>query len=589
MSQSATSSSWTELLADGARAVGGRIRAVAPRRRDLVAMLRTPRADLIAGLTVGVVALPLALAFGIASGVGATAGLVTAVVAGTVAALFGGSAVQVSGPTGAMTVVLVPIVGQFGSTGVLVVGLLAGLMLVAMGLAGLGAYVRYIPLPVIEGFTLGIAVIIALQQVPAALGVKAHGEQVLAVASSAVWTWVQSPTWAAPTIAITVAAALLVWRRVKPSVPVALLAVAAATTIATLAHLPVSTIGTLPTELPTPRIPDMTWWDVRTLAIPAVAVAALAALESLLSATVADAMSVSGRHDPDRELFGQGLANIASPLFGGIPATAAIARTAVNVRSGAQSRLAAVTHAVVLLVVVLALSGIVAMIPLAALAGVLIGTAARMVEVSAVRALVGSSRSDAVVFVITFLATVVLDLATAVVIGIIVAGGLALRHVARSAGLRETPLSDIVGPDDARAADETEQLHTAEERALLDERIVAFRFEGPLFFAGAHTALMELTDLGSARVAILRLSHVTSVDATGAAVLTDTIRALGARGVTVLLSGLQRRHEAPLRATGILDHLRGLNHVFADTPAAIAHARRHVARDHHHEQSEGLS
>jgi SulP family sulfate permease len=243
MSQSATSSSWTELLADGARAVGGRIRAVAPRRRDLVAMLRTPRADLIAGLTVGVVALPLALAFGIASGVGATAGLVTAVVAGTVAALFGGSAVQVSGPTGAMTVVLVPIVGQFGSTGVLVVGLLAGLMLVAMGLAGLGAYVRYIPLPVIEGFTLGIAVIIALQQVPAALGVQAHGEQVLAVASSAVWTWVQSPTWAAPTIAITVAAALLVWRRVKPSVPVALLAVAAATTIATLAHLPVSTIG----------------------------------------------------------------------------------------------------------------------------------------------------------------------------------------------------------------------------------------------------------------------------------------------------------------------------------------------------------
>ncbi|HPJ19456.1 MAG TPA: SulP family inorganic anion transporter, partial [Actinomycetota bacterium] len=302
-----------------------------------------PQRDLIAGITVGVVALPLALAFGITSGLGAAAGLITAVVAGTVAAVFGGSNLQVSGPTGAMTVVLVPIVAQYGANGVLVVGLLAGLLLIVMALAGFGRYVRFIPLPVIEGFTLGIAVIIALQQVPAALGVQAAGEQVVLVAIRAVGDWLAAPDWVPVGIAAGVAGLMIVAARLrlKPAVPVALIAVVAATIVVAVVDVDIATIGALPSSFPAPHLPAFAVADLRVLMAPAVAVAALAALESLLSATVADAMSVSQRHDPDRELFGQGLANVASPLFGGIPATAAIARTAVNVRTGAVSRLAA--------------------------------------------------------------------------------------------------------------------------------------------------------------------------------------------------------------------------------------------------------
>ena len=539
-------------------------------------MVATPRRDVLAGVTVGVVALPLALAFGIASGLGATAGLVTAVVAGIVAALFGGSHVQVSGPTGAMTVVLVPIVATHGPDGVLVVGLMAGVILVAMGLAGAGRYVRFIPLPVIEGFTLGIAALIALQQVPAALGLTATHEHVVVSAAAALREWVSAPQLAPAAVSVGVATAILVLSRVRPAVPVALLGVVVATVVARLAHLDVETIGALPDRLFTPSVPSVSWSDLRVLAVPAVAVAALAALESLLSATVADAMSVSSRHDPDRELFGQGLANLASPLLGGIPATAAIARTAVNVRSGARSRLAAVVHSVVLLVVVLALADVVAWIPLAALAGVLIATAVRMIEVSSLRALARASRGDAFVLALTFLATVVLDLATAVVLGIVTAGGLALRQLARTTALHE---EELPRPD----SDEGE--HGAEESALLHERVVAFRLEGPLFFGGAHTALLELTEVSDVRVVILRMSHVTTLDATGAAVLADTIRSLEARGVTVLLSGVPERFVGSLESSGIHQHLTALHHVFDTTPDAIAHARRHVARDDHHERA----
>lgn len=556
-------------------------------------MVEHPKADLVAGVTVGIVALPLALAFGITSGLGATAGLVTAVIAGALAAFFGGSHVQVSGPTGAMTVVLVPIVAQFGARGVLIAGLMAGVMLVVMAFAGIGRYVRYIPLPVIEGFTLGIAVIIGLQQVPAMFGSDARGEQVVIVAVRAALDWVRAPQLAPVALALTVAVIILALRRVRPSIPVALLAVAGATVVAVLAKLPVEAIGSLPSSLPAPRLPEMSWSDIRILAAPALAIAALAALESLLSATVADAMSVSDRHDPDRELFGQGLANLASPLFGGIPATAAIARTAVNVRSGARTRLAAIVHALVLLLVIMLLGPVVALMPLAALAGVLLATAARMVEVSSLRSLLRAGRSDAMVLVLTFVATVALDLATAVILGIVVAGALALRHMAKATRVHETGLDQAVQEDVARVgtfgrtddgtrADEVD--HSAEQRALLDQKILAFRFDGPLFFGGAHSALVELADIGDVRVVILRMGHLTSLDSTGAALLTETIRALESRGITVLMSALQERHRGQLEATGVLAELKAARHVFRETPVAIAHGRRHVARDGHHDR-----
>ena len=529
-------------------------------------MGRDPRRDLIAGLTVAVVALPLALAFGISSGLGAGAGLVTAIVAGGLAALFGGSNLQVSGPTGAMTVVLVPIVAQFGAGGVLTVGLLAGVILVGLALGRAGRVMRYIPLPVVEGFTLGIAIIIVLQQVPSALGVTAEGEKVALSAIDAGITWLHDPQWVPLAVTVGVAGAMLLGARLRPGLPVSLAAVVAAAAIVAFTGAGIAVIGPVPSTLPSPALPPLSPALVSALVVPAVAVAALAALESLLSATVADAMRVEERHDSDRELFGQGVANLVSPMFGGIPATAAIARTAVNVRSGARSRLAALTHSLVLLIIVLVGSRWVAEIPLAALAGVLLATAAQMVEVSSLGALLRATRGDAAVLVVTAVATVVLDLVTAVILGLVVAGFAALRAVAQSAHIDETPLDTD---------------HRDEEGRLLAESIVAYRLDGPLFFGAAHTFLLELSEVGDVRVVILRMSRIASLDATGASVLADTITRLESRGVTVLLSGVRPEHHRVLEELGVYDSLAHERHLFDSTPDAITHARMHAGREGH--------
>ncbi|GAB3837803.1 SulP family inorganic anion transporter [Dactylosporangium cerinum] len=540
-----------------------RLTGLLPQRSDWTAVRRAPRRDLLAGLTVAVVALPLALAFGATSGLGAQAGLVTAVVAGAVAAVFGGSNLQVSGPTGAMTVVLVPVVQQFGGPGVLMVGALAGLLLITLALARLGRAVRYLPTPVIEGFTAGIAVVIALQQVPAALGVAgAHGDKVWSIAADALARYASHPHPAPVCVAAGVATVMLIGARLRPGLPFSLLAVGAATAVAEIAPLGLTRIGTLPDSLPAPSLSFLDLATIGTLLPSAVAVAALAALESLLSATVADGMTVNQRHDPDRELFGQGLANLASPLFGGIPATAAIARTAVNVRAGAGSKLAALTHAVALAVIVLAAAPLVSRIPLAALAGVLLATTVRMVEVGTLLALARSTRGDAVVLALTFTVTVAFDLVTAVIVGIGAAAVLALRAVARSARLEQVPLE----PGD----------HSAEEHRLLAEHIVAYRLDGPLFFAAAHHFLIELSQVTDVRVVILRMSRVTTIDATGAHMLGETITHLRRRGVTVLLSGVATGHDKVLAALGVAEDLRRDGLIFPDTLAAIGHARTHV-------------
>lgn len=557
----------TESIADLAVALARRTRALLPTAADLAAMGRSPRRDIVAGLTVAVVALPLALGFGIASGLGATAGLVTAIVAGVLAAVFGGSSVQVSGPTGAMTVVLLPIVAVHGAGGVLVVGLLAGTILLGLAYSGAGRTMRYVPLPVIEGFTVGIAVIIALGQLPSALGVAATGESVLLLDAAAIGAWLDRPTLAAPAVAVGVAGAILLGIRFRPGLPVSLLAVAVATVVVAVTDIPAPTIGEIAAGLPSPSIPGVDPRALTSLVLPAVAVAALAALESLLSATVADGMRVGERHDPDRELFGQGIANLVVPLFGGMPATAAIARTAVNVRSGARSRLAAVTQSAALLAVVLVAAPLVGRIPLAALAGVLVATAIQMVEVSSVKALLRSTRGDAAVLVVTAGATIVLDLVTAVILGILVAGAHALHQVARSARLDEIQLD----PAD----------HASEEQALLDEHIIAYRLDGPLFFGAAHAFLLELSEVSDVRVVVLRMSRVATLDATGAMVLADTMGQLEGRGITVLLSGVRPAHEALLRRLGVFDELAHERHVFDTTPDAIAHARLHAARVAH--------
>lgn len=540
-------------------------RALLPRGRDLAAMAATPGPDILAGLTVAVVALPLALAFGIASGLGAGAGLTSAIVAGVIAAVFGGSRVQVSGPTGAMTVVLVPIAAQHGPDGVLAVGMLAGLLLLALAWAGAARAMRFVPLPVIEGFTIGIAAVIALQQVPSALGTPAEGERPVALAAEAVGGWLAAPDAAAPATALAVTAAILLSGARRPRLPAALAAVGLAAAATAAFDLPLARIGALPAPLGAPSLPGVDPALLAGLLPAALAVAALAALESLLSASVADGMTVGERHDPDRELAGQGIANVVAPLFGGVPATAAIARTAVNVRAGARSRLAAVTHALALLLIAAAAAGLVAWIPLAALAGVLFATTIRMVDLASVRAMWRAHRADAVVLGVTAAATLALDLVTAVLIGLAVATVAALRAYARHATVAELPLdmSD----------------HAEEERALLDAHVLAYRIDGPLFFAASHAALVDPAARGDLRVVIFRMSHLTTLDTTGAALLGETIRSLEGHDIAVLLTGLRPEHARVLEQLGVLAHLRHDRHVFAHTPDAIAHALTHLRRE----------
>ncbi|MFF8190954.1 SulP family inorganic anion transporter [Streptomyces bobili] len=544
--------------------IRGRITALLPGRGDLAELRRAPRRDLLAGLTVAVVALPLALGFGVSSGLGAEAGLATAVVAGALAAVFGGSNLQVSGPTGAMTVVLVPIVAAHGPSGVLTVGLMAGAMLVALALLRAGKYMQYVPAPVVEGFTLGIACVIGLQQIPNALGVpKPEGDRVLVVTWHAVQEFAKSPNWTAAAFALAVA--MLAGARWRPTIPFSILAVIAATVVAEVAGLDAAKpIGDLPSGLPAPSLAFLDPGTLGSLLAPAVAVAALAALESLLSASVADGMTVGQKHDPDRELFGQGLANIAAPLFGGVPATGAIARTAVNVRTGAGSRLAALTHAAILAVIVFAAAPLVSTIPLAALAGVLLATAVRMVEVGSLRAMAKATRSDALILVLTAVATLALDLVYAVIIGLVVAGALALRAVAKQARLEEVPLD---------RGD-----HSAEEHALLAEHIVAYRIDGPLFFAGAHRFLLELAEVADVRVIILRMSRVTTIDATGALVLKDAVEKLHRRGIVVMTSGIRAGQRQVLDSVGALELLRLEGREYAGTPEAIKAAHVYLER-----------
>ena len=546
------------------RQAGGSVRPLLPRSSDYAGLRRSWPRDLAAGVTVGVVALPLALAFGVATGVGAAPGLITAVIAGAVAAVFGGSHVQVSGPTGAMTVVLVPLVAAQGPQVVFPVAVLAGLFVIAAALLRLGRLLAYIPWPLIEGFTVGIAVVIAAQQIPNALGVaKPDVENAAGAAAVAVARFAEQPQWAVVGLLMLSVLLTAALPRVHRSLPASLLAVAAVTAVAELAHLDVARIGALPSSLPMPSLPDLS--GLGSLLGPALIVAFLAGLESLLSARVADGMGDSPRHDPDRELFGQGLANVASGLCGGLPATGAIARTAVNARAGAHTRVAALTHAGVLAVIVYAATGLVGRIPLVALAGVLIVTAYRMVERHNVRAVVHSTRSDAAVFALTAICTIAFDLIVAVEVGLIVACVLALTHLANTAQAVPEPL-----PADGVDSDA--------EHDLLAAHVLTYRLDGPLFFAASARFLAQLTLTTDVRVVILRLSGVDLLDATGARALGEIVEQLGERGITVLLKGASVRHTQLLTAVGTLQPVLAQGHVFNDLPAAVAHARKHVAR-----------
>jgi SulP family sulfate permease len=539
-----------------------RMRALLPRASDYTPLRRSWRGDLLAGLTVGIVALPLALGFGISSGAGAEAGLITAIVAGVVAAVFGGSNVQVSGPTGAMVVVLAPIVARHGLGAVALVSLMAGVSVLIAGALRLGRAVSFIPWPVIEGFTFGIAVIIFLQQVPALTRADAAGASHTNVVITAVEAVANADAtyllWALAAVAVVAACMLLLplWHR---AIPGSLVGIALVTFAVLWLPTPLADIGELPGSLPPPSVPPVSVALLGELALPALTVAALAAIESLLAARVAASLADTGPYDPDRELVGQGLASVAAGLFGGMPATGAIARTAVSVRAGARTRVAAVSHALVLLLVVLVAAQPVGLIPLAALSGVLMVTAVRMVHAATVRSILRSTRADAVAFVVTAVVTISVDLIVAVVIGIVVAGVFSIRSLSRATGVTREPLQG--------------------EPVEGDERIAIVRLDGPLFFAAADRVAETVTALDGVSVVILRMSQLELVDATGAHVLSEIVQRLEARGITVLIKGVREGHVELFRTVGVLKALRHHKHIFAELPDAIEHARSHVARE----------
>ena len=404
-------------------------------------MLKTMKfwtANLNAGFTVALVALPLAIAFGESSSIGSAAGITTAIFAGFIAALFGGSRFQVSGPTGAMTVVLIPLAANFGPSGVLFAGLLAGFVLVLAGLFKLGHHIHKLPASVIEGFSAGIAVVIALQQVGWALGVGAvHSERVYLSAWQQVLVWFDAPT--APALAITLGTmtVCLIGLKRFAKLPVSMFTLLLATVVSIAFGLKLNTIPAISNPLGSPSLGFL---DVAgnwpSFIVPALGIAALGAFEALLSAKIADRMAgdTSG-HDSDKELVGQGLANLVVPFLGGVPATAALARTAVNVRSGATSKVAAMAHSVILVVMVLALTPLVTLVPLPALAGVLLATAANMLKFDELKKIAKASRLDLILVVLSLLLTVFVDLTSALLIGTLM--WLALRKTKLAKGEKD--------------------------------------------------------------------------------------------------------------------------------------------------------
>lgn len=532
------------------------LRNLWPSPHDYAGLKSSWARDLLAGITVGVVALPLALGFGVASGAGAAAGLVTAIVAGIVAAVFGGSHLQVSGPTGAMTVVLLPVIAKYGLGVVPLLAIFGGIIIVAMALTAVGRSVEFVPFPVVEGFTMGIGVIIILQQVPLLLDApRGTSESTLVSAWQSFQQADWSHAWAPLSVAGAVVVAHLVGFRYVPKWPLSLISIVIATVAVMLLPITVETIGALPTGLPTPQVPSFSLAMLQDLAGPALAIAALAALESLLSARVADGMRPDlSDTNPDRELMGTGLANIASGVFGGLPATGAIARTAVNVRSGARTRLSSITHALVLLAVMLLLAPVVATIPMAALGGVLLVTAGRMLNLRLGRTMVTVTRADRNTFLLTFGATVLLDLVAAVLLGLLMAGAMSLRHMATYSVVarQNLPTSTAEGVVDWEA----EQDH-------LRDAVAIFRVDGALFYGNAQRFIDEVNDLGAEVAAvIIRCHQMRILDASGAVALDTALRQLRRRKVVYVIQGMnatQRRTSLLMGATEERHHVRELS------------------------------
>jgi SulP family sulfate permease len=507
--------------------------------------------DLTAGVIVGIVALPLAIAFAIASGVTPGRGLWTAIVAGFLISALGGSRVQIGGPTGAFVVIVYGIVQKYGIDGLTVATLMAGVLLVVMGVAKLGTAIKFIPRPVITGFTSGIAVIIFSSQIKDLFGLRMTDVPAAFLSKwAAFFEHATAFTPAAIAVAAVALAIIVVWPRITQRIPGPFVALIVTTVAARAMHLPVETIGTrfgeLNAAIPHPQLPHLSLIQVTGLVGPAFTIAMLAAIESLLSAVVADGM-IGGRHRSNMELVAQGIANIASPLFGGIPATGAIARTATNIKNGGRTPVAGITHALTLLLITLFFGRFAALIPLATLAAILVVVAYHMSEWRTFRSELRSPKSDVAVLLTTFSLTVLVDLTVAISVGMVLAAFLFIRRMAAVTNI------NIVsgGIDDDLARDTAEPW-----RSTVPLGVSVFEINGPFFFGAVETFRETLDHLAEhPKVLIIRMGDVHALDSTGIHMLRDVLRRSRRAGCEVLFADVPAQPLAALDASGALDEI----------------------------------
>lgn len=537
--------------------------------------------DFLSGIIVGIVSLPLAIAFGIASGVTPAQGLTTAIIAGTLTAILGGSRVQVSGPTGAFIVIIYGIVQKYGYDGLATATLIAGILLIAMGLARFGGVLQFIPFPVTVGFTSGIALIIATGQVPAFFGMQLEKDpadwlqkiQTYAGHVTSVSLW----AFAIGLLALLLA---LSWpkfssrgaSKVLSRIPGSLVAIVVTTVMVKLLDLPVLTIGdkfgVVPSSIPAPHLPKISIELVQAMFQPALTIAMLAGIESLLSAVVADGMT-GHKHRPNMELIAHGCANVVSPIFGGIPSTGAIARTATNVRNGAKTPISGIIHAIVLLLIMLFFGKLAALIPMATLAAILLVVAYNMSEWRTFVKIFRAPKSDVIVLLMTFLLTVLVDLTVAIQVGVVAAAILFIRRMGEVSQVNT--ITQAISGDDEEIKD---PMNLAARQ--IPQGVVVYEVFGSFFFGAVEKFRTILGELERPpKVLIIRMRAILSIDSSGLRFLEDVITRCEKEKVFLILSGVHMQPTIAMTNAGVLDML-GEEHFAANIDQALNMARAHL-------------
>lgn len=525
------------------------------------------RKDVMAGVIVGIVALPLAIAFAIASGVSPEKGLITAIVAGLIISVLGGSRVQIGGPTGAFIVIVYAVVQEFGVDGLIVATFMAGIMLIGMGLARMGNLLKFIPYPLIVGFTSGIAVIIFSSQIKDFFGLSIE-----TVPADFIEKWkvyavnFDTINWIAVAIAIGTILISFNFHRINKKIPGSIVAIILSTAIVYFFNIPVETIessfGEIPNKLSMPAFPDLDFASVQKLIQPAFAIALLGGIESLLSAVVSDGM-IGGRHRSNAELVGQGVANCFSSMFGGIPATGAIARTATNVNNGGRTPVAGIVHALVLLVIMLVLSPLAKLIPMACLAGILIVVSYHMSEWRQFKTQLKSNRGDVMILLTTFFLTVIFDLVIAIEVGIVLSAFILMK--------RMSDHTKVQLAKDLFTRDENEKLFD-DELIVLPKGVTMYEIHGALFFGAAQAFQDTINRLpGAPKILIIRMRHVLFIDATGVFRLKEIISKFKSQGRMIIISGVSEQVMEEFEK-GEIFHVMDKNNMVPDLESAAQRA-----------------